>query len=157
MQDTAGDARHVLAYLRDMAGYCKEARRQDLQWEYEDAADFVSALIFGKLPPRKQLSAPGYGFHQPDNPKLPTGFRPGKLQMPLRKIVQVNPRPHGWATVSWESLECGHELLAPPGYGNPTKRRRCIYCAFVRLATTAVTKKPAASVAIAPRKKGASA
>jgi hypothetical protein len=35
-------------------------------------------------------------------------------------------------------------MLAPPGYGNPTKSRRCIYCAF--LASQSAAKKPAASV-----------
>jgi hypothetical protein len=141
-----------------MVKYCQEQRRLDLQWEYEDAIDLLSSLVFGKLPPRKTITAPGYGFHQPDNPQLPPGFRPAKLQMPLRTIVQVNPRPHGYESVSWEMLECGHELLAPPGYGNPTKRRRCIYCAFVQHAAEAdSTKKPSSSVAIAPRKKAVGA
>jgi hypothetical protein len=70
--------------------------------------------------------------------------------MPLRAIVQVNPRPHGYETVLWESLSCGHELLAPPGYGNPTKSRRCIYCAFV--ASQPAAKKPAASVGVSTAK-----
>jgi hypothetical protein len=150
MQDTAGSARNVLAYLRDMVEYCKEKRRQDLQWEYEEAVELLSSLTFGELPPRKPVQLPGYEFHQPANPQIPSGFRPGKLEMPLRRIVQSNPRPHGWSTVTWETLECGHELLAPPGHNNPVKRRRCIYCAFA--AVQAVAKKPSSSVAIARKK-----
>lgn len=150
MQETAGDARPVLAYLRDMVQYCRDQRRQDLQWYYEEAVTFLSSRIFGALPPQQKIVAPGYGFHQPPNPQLPPGFRPAKLTMPLRAIVQVNLRPHGYQTVLWESLSCGHELLAPPGYSNPNKRRRCIYCAFVALQS--VPKKPASSVPIAKAK-----
>jgi hypothetical protein len=150
MLETAGDARPVLAYLRDMAQYCRDKRRQDLEWYYEQAIAFLSSRIFGELPPQKKIVAPRYAFHQPPNPGLPPGFRPAKLKMPLRAIVQVNPRPHGYETVLWESLSCGHELLAPPGYGNPTKSRRCIYCAFV--ASQPAAKKPAASVGVSTAK-----
>jgi hypothetical protein len=147
MQETAGDVHSVLAYLERMVAYCQKKRRDDMRWYYEDALDFLSTRIYGDLPPRKKIVAPGYGFHQPANPQLPPGFRPAKLQQPLRAIVQVNPRPHGYETVLWESLSCGHEIMAPPGYGNPTKRRRCIYCAF--LALQSVPKKPSARAPIA--------
>jgi len=152
MQDSACDIRHVLEYLEKAAEYCQQQRRQDLQWEYEEAAALVSGRMFGQLPPRKKIVAPDYSFHQPPNPQLPRGFRPAKLQQPLRAIVAVNPRPHGHETVLWEMLDCKHELMAPPGYSNPAKRRRCIYCAFVQSQSTAGIKKPSASVAIAKKK-----
>lgn len=146
MQDTAGGARSVLAYLRDMIGYCKDQRRQDLEWYYEEAVDFLSARIFGKLPPRKQdlLGT----IYKPDNPSIPEGFRPTTKQCPLRKIVKINDHPHGLTTSQWEMLECGHELSRYPGYNNPVIRRRCIYCA----AQKAFARKRPTSVSITEAK-----
>jgi hypothetical protein len=136
----------ILKYLRKMIRFCRDSQRRDMVWYYQEAWEFASSKIYGPLPPRKQdlLGT----FYQPDNPSVPEGFRPTLRQQPLRKIVKINEHPHGFTTALWEMLECGHELARYPGYCNPVKSRRCIYCAFVA-AEKRVAKKLPSSVAIA--------
>jgi hypothetical protein len=139
----------ILAYLRRMITYSRNHRRRDMVWYYQEAWEFASTQIYGALPPRKQDLAGT--FYKPDNPSIPDAFRPPDRDRPLRKIVKNNEHPHGYTTLKWEFLECGHELMAPVGFSNPVKRRRCIYCAFVAAENRAAKKRPA-SVPIAKAK-----
>jgi hypothetical protein len=132
----------ILKHLRTMVRYSRDSRRRDMVWYYQEAWEFASSRIYGALPPRKQDLIGT--LYKPDNPSLPAGFRPTLRQQPLRKIVKINEHPHGFTTGLWEMLECGHELSRYPGYCNPVKSRRCIYCAFVE-SEKAVAKKPSAS------------
>jgi hypothetical protein len=142
----------VLKYLREMAAVSRRLRRRDMVWYYEEAWEFSAVRIYGALPPRKQdlLGT----FYQPDNPAVPAGFRPAASQCPLRRIVKLNDHPHGFTTLSWEMLECGHELMAPVGYSVPATKRRCIYCAYEALSKK---KKPASSVAAIAKSKAVGA
>jgi hypothetical protein len=146
--------RSILAHLRRMITYSRNHRRRDMVWYYQEAWEFASTQIYGALPPRKQDLAGT--FYKPSNPPVPDAFRPPERDRPLRKIVKVNEHAHGFTTVKWEALECGHELLAPVGFSNPVKRRRCIYCAFVAtqksVAHERSAKKRPASVPIAKAK-----
>lgn len=145
----------ILKYLRTMISFSRSHHRGEMVWYYEQAWEFASSKIYGALPPRKEDLAGT--FYKPDNPLLPGSFRPPKNKQPLRTIVKNNDHPHGYTTIKWEFLECGHELMAYPGYSNPAKQRRCIYCAFVQAQAKALNKKPAVSVDIEPRKKAVSA
>lgn len=134
--------KRVLKYLREMIAVSRHLRRRDMAWYYTEAWEFASIKIYGTLPPRKQDLAGT--FYQPQNPELPAEFRPPTKHWPLRKIVKINDHPHGYTTLKWEMLECGHELMCAPGYNVPAKKRRCIYCAFAAAEKAVAKKRPAA-------------
>ena len=107
---------------------------------YRDAWEFAAQVIYGALPPRKEYI---YGY-QPSNPPVPEpapGPRPELKKQPLRKIVNRFTRPYRTWEIQYESLECGHILLAPAGYSAPVERRRCADCARAAIPN----KKPSAS------------
>jgi hypothetical protein len=135
--------KNALKYLREMISICRRHHRRDLMWQYESAWEFASTIVYGPLPPREQ-DLSGCSF-QPYNPPMPApapGPRPAIKEQPLRTIVSRFTRPYRTWMLEYETLECGHTLLAPVGYSIPAKRRRCAECA--RLAK-AQTKKPTAS------------
>ena len=144
--------KRVLKYLREMVAVSRRLRRRDMAWYYEEAWEFAAVKIYGALPPRKQdlLGT----FYQPSNPAVPESFRPPASQCPMRRIVKLNDHPHGFTTLQWEMLECRHELSRYPGYNNPVKSRRCIYCAYEALSKK---KKPAASVSAIAKAKAVGA
>jgi hypothetical protein len=133
----------ILRHLRKMIVYSRHHRRRDMVWYYQEAWEFASGKIYGALPPRKQDFAGT--FYKPSTPHIPESFRPPDRERPLRKIVKVDDRPYGFTTAKWEFLECGHERMAPVGFSNPVKRRRCIYCAFVSAQKSAAQKSIAAA------------
>jgi hypothetical protein len=134
----------ILQYLRRMISISKRKRRQDMQSYYEAAWEFSTDKIYGAFPPRA-VDLYGKQFYKPSNPEVPSGFRPVKTSWPLRKIVKINHHPEGYGSAAWEMLECYHELRAFPGYSNPVKSRRCIYCAFVEAQKLSAAKKRPAS------------
>jgi hypothetical protein len=134
----------ILKYLRRMISISKRKRRQDMQFYYEAAWEFSTDKIYGAFPPRA-TDLYGKRFYKPSNPEVPSGFRPVKTSWPLRKIVKINHHPEGYGSAAWEMLECYHELRAFPGYSNPVKSRRCIYCAFVEAQKLSAAKKRPAS------------
>jgi hypothetical protein len=142
--------KHVLSYLRQMERVSKQFKRRDMVWYYQEAWEFVARRIYGALPPRADLSH-GLAF-DPDQPPLPlptSGPRPELKQQPLRKIVKLVTRPYRTWELTYEQLECGHELLASAGYSVPAKRRRCPDCAREAMAKK---KKPASADAVAKSK-----
>jgi hypothetical protein len=145
---------HILKYLRKMIGICRRKNRRDMVWYYQEAWELASDRIYGTLPPRENLSgAIGY---QPENLPLPiaAGPAPEMRSRPLRKIVKLVIRPYRTWTLTYEQLECGHELLKPDGYSVPATRRRCAACAREALSKK---KKPAATVAAIARSKAVGA
>jgi hypothetical protein len=138
----------ILIYLRKMISFSRRHRRRDMVWYYTEAWEFASTKIYGALPPRKQDLVGT--FYQPANPSVPETFRPPRKEQPLRKIVKINEHPHGLTTAQWEMLECGHELSRYPGYCNPVKSRRCIFCAFVEAQKLSAGKKRPASAPAVP-------
>jgi hypothetical protein len=137
--------KHVLSYLRQMERISKQFKRRDMVWYYQEAWEFVALRIYGTLPPRADLSH-GLAFN-PDQPPLPlppAGPRPELKRQPLRKIMKLVTRPYRTWELTYEQLECGHELLAPVGYSVPATSRRCLDCARAAMAKK---KKPTSTCA----------
>jgi hypothetical protein len=156
MQETSGDIRLVLDYLRQMVQYCRDEKRQDLASEYEDAVELVRARMYGELPPRKQVSyysatlphvqvnleaSEKTRAHQlawasasfvdptPDPPPDPhAGIRVNISECPRQKIIGRFYKQRGPNLVPRERLECGHEQLGPVGHEILRRSRRCIAC-----------------------------
>jgi hypothetical protein len=142
--------KRVLKYLREMIAVCKRHNRRDLVWEYTAAWEFASSKIYGPLPPRPEERT---GAHPSTIvTPAPSGWmKPPRYRMPLRKIVKRFTRPYQTWEISYETLECGHIVLAPAGHSLPAKSRRCAECTY----PSAAKRKSVASVV--PIKKAVSA
>lgn len=132
MQDTSSDVRSVLAYLREMVLYSREANRRDLVHEYEEAIEIVASRMFGKLPPMKE-----YNFYclAPD-PHRVVAEVSRQVKKVLRHVTRKN-QDDDYVFI-FEELECGH--LWPTTQGVPLgQRRQCNECPKVPVCRSAVT------------------
>jgi hypothetical protein len=175
MHERAGNTSGVLAYLREMVTYCREQRRPDMVGYYEDAVQFVSASIFGELPPRNhrneyfaphdlevnleaspktrsnQLAWQLATFVDPTPLSPSLNIRVDRDKCPLRKIVGRFHKVIKQHPVRYERLECGHDQIGVIGHEPLRARRRCYQCGQEKVLASLAKKKPS-SVKVARSK-----
>jgi len=135
MDDHLPSGQSVLSYLERMVTYCRMVHRGDLERDYRDAWETAARQLLGPLPNRPPAPAvytPAEMAPKPPTPKWRTEI----LAQPVRRIVarfsQQEKDGHGYTTLDYERLECGHIIAAGFNYsesGQPAKRRRCAQCA----------------------------
>jgi hypothetical protein len=153
-----------------MVQYCRDENRQDLATDYESAIALIRSTLYGKLPPRKQIS-----YFTPTPPDVQinleasektrahqlawktatfvdttadpepapwAGIRVTISECPRRKIVGRFFKQRGPTLIPRERLECGHEQMGPVGHEILRTSRRCTQCRQEQLYAISQKKKP---------------